>query len=273
LGGPLALILPLAVWYGISSQLQFGLVHSNGLCLSGKDNGCGKVYDDVGAQLLYSITGRGGNFELAAWTQLNYSSFDKGTLNLQLGPAINWVIAGNAALLAYPALQIGLDKRSELGNKEALLAPVYVYYRAAPHVAPVLYTGISGPLDGFGDAYRVPVGVGALVGINAMWDVGARFDFSNLLGKHATGVGAATSERCWSGSACGRSDDGRPQEPWRYHSATAAAPGSVRPDDEAADGRRGCNRLDGPVVELGGGPGAVAVREVGADGDLGLALR
>jgi hypothetical protein len=183
--------LPLAVWYGITSQLQFGLVHSNGLCLSGKENGCGKVYDDVGAQLLYSITGRGGNFELAAWTQLNYSSFDKGTLNLQLGPAINWVIAGNAALLAYPGLQVGLNKRTELGNKEALVAPVYLFVRATTHVAPVLFTGLSGPLDGFGDAYRIPVGVGALVGINAMWDVGARFDFSNLLGKHAPGVGAA----------------------------------------------------------------------------------
>jgi hypothetical protein len=183
--------LPLAVWYGVTNQLQLGLVHSNGLCLSGKSNGCSKVYDDVGLQALYSITGRGGNFELAAWSQLNYTSFDKGTLNLQVGPAINWVIAGNAALLAYPGLQIGLDKRDELGNKEALVAPVFLYFRAATHVAPVLYTGVSGPLDGFSDAYRIPVGAGALVGINKTLDVGARFDFSNLLGKHASGVGAA----------------------------------------------------------------------------------
>jgi hypothetical protein len=183
--------LPLAAWYGLSNQLQLGIVHASGLCLSGKDNGCGKVYDDVGANLLYSILGRGGNFELVGWAQLNYSSFDKGTLNLQVGPAINWVIAGNAAVLAYPGVQFGLDKRDEMNNKEALVAPVYVYFRAATHVAPVLYTGISGPFDQFSDNYRVPVGVGALVGINSALDVGARFDLSNLLGKHADGVGAA----------------------------------------------------------------------------------
>jgi hypothetical protein len=182
--------LPIAVWYGATNELQLGLVHSGGLCITGQDNGCAKVYDDVAFNALYSITGRGGNFELAGWTQLNYASFDKGTMNLQVGPAINWVIAGNAALLAYPGVQFGLSKREE-GNKEALVAPVYLYARAGAHVAPVLYTGISAPFEAFSDNYRVPVGLGALVGVNTMIDVGARFDFSNLLGKHAEGVGAA----------------------------------------------------------------------------------
>jgi hypothetical protein len=183
--------LPLAVWYGVTNQLQVGLVHASGLCISGESNGCAKVYDDVAFNALYSISGRGGNFELAGWAQLNYSSFDRGTINAQVGPAINWVIAGNAALLAYPGIQFGLDKREEMANKEALVAPVYLYGRAGAHVAPVLFTGISAPFDGFSDSYRVPVGVGALVGLTTKIDVGARFDLSNLLGKHAEGVGAA----------------------------------------------------------------------------------
>jgi hypothetical protein len=183
--------LPLSVWFGVASQLQIGLTHVGGLCITGESNGCGKVYDDVGVNALYSITGRGSNFELAGWAQVNYSSFDKGTMNLQVGPAINWVIAGNAALLAYPGVQIGLNKRDEQGNKEVFGAPVYLYFRATPNIAPVLYTGIAGALDGFSNSYRVPVGLGALVGLSPLLDVGARFDFPNLLGKHASGVGAA----------------------------------------------------------------------------------
>jgi hypothetical protein len=183
--------LPLAFWYGATNQLQLGLVHASGVCITGKSNGCAKVYDDVGLNGLYSISGRGSNFELAAWAQLNYASFDKGTLNAQVGPAINWVIGGNAALLAYPGLQIGLNKREPAGNKEAVVAPIYLYGRAGTHVAPVLYTGLSAPLSGFGNAYRIPVGLGALVGLTKVLDVGLRFDLSNLLGKHADGIGAA----------------------------------------------------------------------------------
>lgn len=183
--------LPLAFWYGVTNQLQIGLVHTSGLCVSGKENNCTKVYDDVGANALYSITGRGSSFELGAWTQLNYASFDKGTFNLQLGPAINWVIGGNVAVIALPGVQLGLNKRDEMENKELLAVPVWAYFRAGEHVAPLLYTAIGGPFDGLGDKYRVPVGVGALVGISKTLDVGARFDFSNLLGKRDDSVGAA----------------------------------------------------------------------------------
>ncbi len=177
--------LPLAVWYGITNELQFGLVHGTGLCLSGKDNGCGKVYNDLGLNLLFSLFGRGSNLEIGTWTTLNFLALDPATLQLQVGGAANWVVGGFMAILPYPYFGIGLNKReAPFNNKETFGMPVSVYFRASPNISPVLFTGIGGtPLDGFGDKVTVPVGVGLLVAINNTIDVGGRFDFLNLLGK------------------------------------------------------------------------------------------
>ena len=77
-------------------------------------------------------------------------------------------------------------------NKESFGMPVSAFFRASENIAPILYTGVAQtPLDAFGDNYAVPVGVGVLIGINTVLDVGARFDFTNLLGQRADGVGAA----------------------------------------------------------------------------------
>jgi hypothetical protein len=183
--------LPLAVWYGITNELQFGLVHSTGLCLTGTDGGCGKVYNDFGLQLLFSLFGRGSSLEIATWTQLNFASLDPATMNLQVGGAMNWVVGGNVAILAYPNFGLGLNKR-ETGNKESFGMPVAAYFRAGESITPVLFTGVGQTqLDGFGDSVAIPVGAGLLVALNTTVDVGARFDFLNLLGSHAAGVGAA----------------------------------------------------------------------------------
>ena len=46
----------------------------------------------------------------------------------------------------------------------------------------MLFTGLGQtPLDGFGDTYTIPVGVGVLVGLNSVFDVGARFDMPRLI--------------------------------------------------------------------------------------------
>jgi hypothetical protein len=182
--------LPLAVWYGISDELQFGLVHGTGLCVSGKES-CAKVYNDLGLQLLFSLFGRGSSFEVATWTQLTFASLSPSLMNLQVGGAMNWVVGGNVAILAYPNFGLGLNKR-ETGNKESFGMPVAAYFRAGEKVTPVLFTGVTQTqLDGFGDTVAIPVGVGLLVALNQTVDVGARFDFVNLLGQRPAGVGAA----------------------------------------------------------------------------------
>jgi len=172
--------LPLAAWYGLTNELQAGVI-SSGLCLTGTENGCLKVFDNLGLQLLFSLFGRGSSFEVATWTQLNFASFDAGTMNLQVGGAMNWVTGGgNVAILAYPNVGIGLNKRD--GNKDTLGIPVAAYFRAGAQLTPVLFTGLNQTvLDGFGDAYSIPVGVGVLYAVNNMIDVGGRFDLPFLI--------------------------------------------------------------------------------------------
>jgi hypothetical protein len=188
--------LPLSVFYGITDELQFGLVHTTGLCVSGTDGNCAKVYNDLGLQLLYSLFGRGTSLEMATFAQLNFLQFsDPLKLSLQIGGAMNWVVGGNVAILAYPSFGIGLNQRpAPTSNTESFGMPVYAYFRAGTNFTPVLFTGLSPAgtsLDSFGDAYQIPLGIGALIALNTTVDVGARFDFTNLLGKRPAGVGAA----------------------------------------------------------------------------------
>jgi hypothetical protein len=177
--------LPLSIWYGVSNELQVGVVHPvYGLCLSGDT--CGKKYNDIGLQALYSLSGRGSALELATWAQLNVLQFsDPSLLQLTIGGAVNWVVAdGMIAILAYPGVGIGVTERDI--NKETIALPVTAYFKATPELAPFLYTGISGALDGFGDVFAIPLGVGAVYGVSNMLDVGARFDFPNIAGKNSS---------------------------------------------------------------------------------------
>jgi hypothetical protein len=179
--------IPLIAFFGVTDEFQLALSHGTGVCLGDKAT-CPKVYNDVRLTGLYSILGRGSNFELAGWVAANFASFDPLRLSAVIGPAINWVIAGNAALLAYPGLIVGVTER-DTGNKEGLEAPVYLYVRAGEKLAPYLITGLAAtPFDGFGDNYAIPVGVGAIYGINTMFDVGAAFQFNRLVAGAAGGV-------------------------------------------------------------------------------------
>jgi hypothetical protein len=187
--------MPLTLYYGITNELQATLLSTKGLCLSGEDDNCAKVYDDIALNLLLSLFGRGSALEIASWAQLNVTTFDPGTMNVQVGGAMNWVTGGgNVAILAYPNVGIGLTEREREGfpNKETVNVPVSAYFRAGERVAPVLFTGLGQtPLDGFSDAYTIPVGVGVLVALSNKFDIGAKFEMPRLIAKHADGEGAA----------------------------------------------------------------------------------
>jgi hypothetical protein len=182
---------PLSIYYGVTDQFQLSLHHNRGLCMTGEENGCAKAYNDLGLRATASLLGRGSSFELAAWAQLHFVSFSPDTvMQAQIGPYFNWVIAGgNALILSNPALLIGLNNRDgdpatmTPGNKEALAVPVYGFFQATDNLAPYLVAGIGGPLDGFGDSYAAPVGVGVFAGVNNRIDIIGEFQFTNLLGK------------------------------------------------------------------------------------------
>ena len=92
------------------------------------------------------------------------------------------VMAGPIIIVFDPALLIGLNNR-DIGNKEAINIPARFGFMATPQLNLGLSIALGGPLDGFGDSYRVPLGIGGAFAINSQLDVRAQFAFDNLLGK------------------------------------------------------------------------------------------
>jgi len=177
------------IYYGINDQLTLGIVHGawedifqggGGLCLGGQDRGCFKAYNNVTLDGLYSLLRQAG-FELAAHAGFDFRNIDQKFLGLHLGAALKFT-SGPLAIVADPSLGVGLNKRDQ-GNKESITIPVRIGFQASPTVAAFLDTGIGGPTSNFGDSYQIPAGVGALVAVAPIADVGAKFEFSNLGGK------------------------------------------------------------------------------------------
>ncbi|MFN2169452.1 MAG: hypothetical protein ACK2U9_24740, partial [Anaerolineae bacterium] len=180
------------IWYGVSPKLTVGLVHSGygatgfyggagkGLCLAGEDNGCAEVYDNVGVEAKFLVLGDG-PLSLAANGGIHVLSLsDPMFLDLKVGVIGNYNM--NKLNIGFaPNIFIGLTERDF--NKEALAVPVYVMFQANPKLGAGVQTGISGPLDGFGDFYRIPVTIFAKYAVNPKICAGLAFSFDNLAGK------------------------------------------------------------------------------------------
>jgi len=194
-GKPISLAPDL--YYGVSDTLQLGLVHQGplgwqgrpglGLCVTGKSNGCPKVYDNVGFDLMYGLAF--GQLHLSAHGSLFVSSFDPTTTSLALGVAGKLHANDRVALFFDPKIAIAISDRNT--NDDVLYVPLELEYQlGAPTTFKVL-SGISGGLSTLGDTYQAPLGIGLVQNLTEHVDLGARFSFDNLLGQQPQGVGRA----------------------------------------------------------------------------------
>jgi len=189
------------VYYGVTDQLSVGLASNpgsevfqtaigSGLCLSGQENGCGKIYTNISLDALFSFL-RSGTMDVGAHGGLDMGFGDSTLMGLRLGVK-GRTLAGPLILTFDPSLVIGLNHRSDpLPNKETLVVPVRLGFMATPMLNLGLSVAIAGPLDGFGDAYAVPVGLGGTFAINNNLSARAQFTLLNLGGKVPDGVGRA----------------------------------------------------------------------------------
>lgn len=194
-GQPISLAPDL--YYSVTDKLQLGLLHTGpmgwqarpgvGLCLTGKDNGCPKVYDNIGFDLMYGLVF--GQSHLSAHGSLFVNSFDPTATSLAVGVAGKAHFSDRVAVFFDPKIAIALNDRNT--NDDALYIPVELEYQAGALTTLKLLSGLSGQLSAFGDTYQVPLGVGLVRNLNAHFDLGARFSFDNLLGKEPQGVGRA----------------------------------------------------------------------------------
>jgi hypothetical protein len=194
-GKPISLAPDL--YYSATGKLQLGILHEGpmgwqarpgvGLCLTGEDNGCLKVYDNVALDAMYGVAF--GRVQFSTHTSLFVNHFDPWTMSVALGVAGKARLGTSVALLFDPKLAIALTERDT--NDDALYIPLELQFQVGASTVLKLLTGLSGGLSAFSDTYEIPVGVGVLQNLTRHFDIGARFSFDNLLGHETTGVGRA----------------------------------------------------------------------------------
>jgi len=190
------------LYYGVSSELTVGFAHNTnaeifqaaavpggrGLCLSGTSGGCAKVYNWFSLDALFSFL-RSSTMDIAAHGGLDFL-LDPFLLSLRLGIK-GKMMAGPVMIVFDPSLNIGLNKRDQ--NKEMLQVPVRIGYMVMPQLNVGLSLGIAGQLDGFGDKYQFPLGIGATYLVSSALDVRGQFALNDLTG-HLAGPGGGAAD-------------------------------------------------------------------------------
>jgi len=164
------------LYWGVSDDLTLGISHQVGLCL----NECGDVYNDVGFDLLLWLTGSD-NLDLSLHAGIPIRSFDPFFLGVQAGVLGRVNIGRITAFVFDPFLYIGFSERDR-GNREVLYLPFWFYFQASRVVVPFVGSGVAGPLDGFGDDFRLPLEGGVLFQASNDVDLGFSFRFEDLGG-------------------------------------------------------------------------------------------
>lgn len=167
------------VFVGVAKGLAIGITHDTGICLTGAEGGCSKVYNDVGLEAQYSLMGRG-SFQLAATGGASSSSLASPFVaGLNVG-FITRLRLGKFAVEARPRLYVGVVERETRADTADI--PVDLQYQLNTQTAVVVETGFAGSLDDLGGDNRIPVGLAALFAVNEKLDFGAAFRLTNVAG-------------------------------------------------------------------------------------------
>jgi hypothetical protein len=181
------------LFYSISDTVQIGLLHTlpmgwqttpgAGLCLTGKSNGCPKIYDNVGLDFMYGLLY--GDFHLSLHSSLYLLHISDPTWAMwTVGLSGKFHFTDVVALLFDPQLGFALNHRDDkpVANKDQLFIPLELQIQASTAVSVKVLSGVSGQLSALGNTARSPLGLGIVGNINEHLDLGLRFSFDNLLG-------------------------------------------------------------------------------------------
>ncbi len=183
--------------YGVSEQLQIGITHTNhapffppaGVCLSGEENGCGKIYNTIGGEVEYSLA-RGGSADLSARVGATIGRFDP---DFALGATAGLearLRSGSIAVVVDPNVYIGVIERDTFpigmegdSHPDWLFLPVHLQFQATSQAMLYVLSGLNTPLKDMGDFYQIPAGVGGNYALSNRMDAGLEFQFVNAAGK------------------------------------------------------------------------------------------
>jgi hypothetical protein len=168
-------------YWAVTNDLSLGISHQRGLCL----NGCDKVYNDAGFDLMYYLTGSD-KFELDLHAGVPVGSFSPFYMGVQGGVLGRVNIGAITAFVFDPSVYIGFTHRDR-GNTQSLNLPFWFYFQATDVVVPFVGGGVQGPFDEFSNNFAMPLEGGILFDVAQNVDVGFSFRFHNLIGPNGSG--------------------------------------------------------------------------------------
>lgn len=198
------------LWYGVTDDITAAVVHSSvgttgfmgggglaglggqSLCLSGSSNGCSDVYSNVAVEGRYRL--KMSNIALAVDGGVVFQHVtDPMELGIKLGAVGRWR-QGQIAVEASPNVFVAITDRSVAGvtvNHDILNVPGTLLYTLNPTITLAAQTGIVLPLEDTGDAYAVPLSIGAFYKVNEQLNVTAAFSLPRLIaGGSPSGIDA-----------------------------------------------------------------------------------
>ena len=188
---PLAEPISLApdVWLGVTPRFTLGLVHSarslglidDGatLCFRGRPaSGCDRAYNGSGVDARWSW--REGPLAVAPRVRLVLRDAFPWKPAVTAGALVRWT-RGRFAITGDPYLRLGLANR-DLGNRAALVVPVWLAVQPTRRWLVALHTGWDGELAILRDGWHAPFGLGTEVRVWSRLHVAALAGFRSLLG-------------------------------------------------------------------------------------------
>lgn len=192
--GSLARPLSLApdAWFGVTSRLTVGLIHSDlsidriapkaSLCVRHDNLLCTRGYRGSGIDVRYGAVM--GALEVVPHARLLVRDVSPFKPAITVGAALRWT-RGRIAVTTDPFLQLGLAN-TDRGNRSALWLPVVVAIVATDRIDAEFASGWNSDLAVIADGWHVPVEFALRAQVTAQIDVRLGVGFTSLLGPQNT---------------------------------------------------------------------------------------
>jgi hypothetical protein len=168
-------------YWGVTDDLSLGISHRDGLCL----NGCDRVYNDAGFDLIYYLTGSN-KFELDLHAGVPIRSFKPFEMGVEGGVLGKLNIGRITSFVFDPSVYIAFSNRDR-GIGQELNLPFWFYFQATSVVVPFVGSGVQGPFERYFDNFGMPLEGGMLFDVARDVDVGFSLRFHNLIGPNGSG--------------------------------------------------------------------------------------
>jgi Ca-activated chloride channel family protein len=150
--------VPLALAYGVSRELSLGVHSREGLCVTGDDHGCARVFNQLGADVLIALARRWDS-GVALRFGFSFGSFAPIWPRLAVGLPMQGVLAEDRLLLRFePGIEWGLS-HTEV-NSAVLVLPVRLQLLLRRTISLYAESGVQAAWSRTDTRYVFPAGLG-----------------------------------------------------------------------------------------------------------------